>query len=214
MSLAELQRQFVDYIKSDGEGIVGAVSPSSLRGLPVYHHAYRASLIETLRDMFEQTHSWMGDDRFDEAALSHIASTPPNSWTLSDYGDDFDLTLSGLYPGHPEVAELAWMDWAMRRAFDGPDAGPLDMSLLGEVDWDDARLHLAPTLKMRTVGYLGRGSGGGTKRCLARRASDHHCLASGIDALLPEHIRRRTCRADDGKRRRGFWYHLRKIDDR
>ncbi len=151
MSLADLQRGFTAYLRGDGDDRVAAVSAQSLRGLPVYHYAYRASLIEALRDVFERTHSWLGDERFDDAARTHIAANPPNSWTMSDYGLGFDTTLIDLYPDNSEVPELAWLDWSLRIAFNGPDSGLLDMAGLTNVDWDTARLHLAPTLMMRAV---------------------------------------------------------------
>jgi hypothetical protein len=151
VSLAELQRGFTAYLRGNGEDRIASVSAQSQRGLPVYHYAYRASLIEALRDVFERTHGWLGDERFDDAARVHIASHPPCSWTMSDYGLGFDTTLAGIYPDNPEVPELAWLDWSLRIAFNGPDAAPLDVAGLAEVDWDTARLHLAPTLVMRQV---------------------------------------------------------------
>lgn len=151
MKLADIQRGFTAYIRGGGEDEMEIVAPQSLRGLPVYHYAYRASLIEALRDVFERTQAWLGDEFFDEAARAHIARHPPNSWTMSDYGVGFEETLDSLYPDNPEVAELAWIDWSLRIAFNGPDAAPLDVTSLAEVDWDAARLHLAPTLVMRSV---------------------------------------------------------------
>ncbi len=151
MTLADLQRDFVAYLKGDGSGIVEDVHTASLRGLPVYHFAYRASLVAALRDTFERTHAWLGDHQFDDAARAHIIASPPSSWTMSDFGLGFDRTLDGLYPNDPEVAELAWLDWSMRRAFDGADSGTLDTNALTDIDWDTAQLHLAPTLVMRTV---------------------------------------------------------------
>jgi hypothetical protein len=151
MTLAEIQRSFSAYIRSDGQDMLETVAPHTLRGLPVYHYAYRASLIEALRDVFERTHSWLGDEFFDDAALAHISRCPPTSWTMSDYGLGFADTLNALYPDNAEVAELAWIDWSLRIAFNGPDAPTLDMANLADVDWDAARLQLVPTLAMCRV---------------------------------------------------------------
>ena len=151
MTLAALQRSFVDYLKADPRGTVGGVPLSALRGLPVYHHAYRAALIAALRDTFERVHSWLGDEQFDAAARRHITDHPPASWTMSDYGTGFDATLAALYPDDPEVGELAWLDWTLRRAFEGPDADPVDPTQLADIDWDTACLTLVPTLRMRRV---------------------------------------------------------------
>ena len=48
-------------------------------------------------------------------------------------------------------AELAWLDWTLRRAFDGPDAEAVKPELLAEVDWDKAVLIFVPTLTMGEV---------------------------------------------------------------
>jgi hypothetical protein len=85
------------------------------------------------------------------AARKHIESHPPHSWTLTDYGDDFDRTLGELYPGDREVPELAWLDWSLRRAFDGPDATPIAAHALSGIDWDHAILCIVPTLRMRSI---------------------------------------------------------------
>jgi hypothetical protein len=151
MNLAQIQRGFTAYIRSDGQEQLETIARHSLRGLPVYHYAYRASLIEALRDVFERTHGWLGDEMFDDAARAHIARCPPNSWTMSDYGLGFENTLNALYPDNAEVAELAWIDWSLRIAFNGPDAPTLDMASLADVDWETARLRLVPTLAMRAI---------------------------------------------------------------
>jgi hypothetical protein len=151
MKLADMQRCFTAYIQGDDQQELEIVAPQSLRGLPVYHYAYRASLIEALRDVFERTVVWLGDALFDEAARAHTARHPPNSWTMSDYGLNFDVTLASLYPDNPEVGEMAWIDWSLRTAFNGPDAAPINVAGLADIDWDAARLHLAPTLTMRAV---------------------------------------------------------------
>lgn len=151
MSLARLQRDFRDYLRTGGAALEPAVPEGARRGLNVYHHAFRANLVACLRDTFEKTAAWLGDDAFETAALEHIADHPPSSWTLNDYGEGFDATLGALYPADPEVAELAWLDWTLRRAFDGPDSPEPDPAAWGEVDWDAAVLRLAPTFTLRPV---------------------------------------------------------------
>ncbi len=147
MRLIDLQNRFCDQLIAD-EGGYGwtALAGSADRGMAVYRHAYRARLIDCLRDTFEKTWSWLGDAAFEEAAAHHIRSRPPSSWTLGHYGLGFDVGLAALYPDDPEVRELAWLDWTLRRAFDGPDAEPVSREALAEVDWDEAILDLVPTL--------------------------------------------------------------------
>ncbi|PTS88617.1 MULTISPECIES: HvfC/BufC N-terminal domain-containing protein [unclassified Caulobacter] len=151
MSLLAIQRGLRDHILANQSGQSEGVSARGAAGLAVYRHAYRAQLVACLRDTFEQTWSWLGDDGFDAAALSHIVAHPPCGWTLDAYGEDFPETLTGLYPDDPEVAELAWLDWSLRRAFDGPDADPITPEALAEVDWESAVLTLPPTLTIGEV---------------------------------------------------------------
>lgn len=151
MSLRELQRDFCAFLREDGSVPLSGIAPQAQRGLAVYHYAHRATLHAALRDVFERTHGWLGDARFESAAAHHIACHPPVSWTLAAYGAGFHGTLAALYPDHPEVAELAWLDWSLRAAFNGPDSPALDLAGLAGLDWETARLTINPTLACRAV---------------------------------------------------------------
>jgi hypothetical protein len=147
MNLETLQADFCAYLRDRPN----AIEPQITGDLAVYHHAYRAQLLACLRDTFEKTWSWLGDDPFEDAARAHIEAHPPHSWTLNLYGEGFDATLARLHPDDAEIAELAWLEWTLRRAFDGQDADPIDRARLAEIDWDNAVLHLVPTLRLGTV---------------------------------------------------------------
>ena len=151
MTLLALQRSMREYLIRGAAEISAQIHGDPSPRLTVYHHAYRAQLVDCLRDTFERVWAWLGDAGFEAAARRHIESHPPHSWTLSDYGDEFDLTLSELYPDDPEVAELAWLDWSLRRAFDGHDARPVTAGALSDINWDHAILCIVPTLRMRSI---------------------------------------------------------------
>jgi hypothetical protein len=152
MTLDVLQRRLVDHILRGTQEISNEIRGDAVpRRLAVYHKAYRMQLLACLRDTFEKTWSWLGDEPFDAAGLQHIEKHPPTSWTLSDYGHLFAKTLRELYPQDPEVAELAWLDWTLRRAFDGPNAPSLSADRFASVDWEKARLHLVPTLRVASI---------------------------------------------------------------
>lgn len=151
MSLLDTQRGFRDHILAGAQTPLAGIAPAAECGLAVYRHAYRAQLIACLRDTYEKTWAWMGDEAFDRAALAHVEQTPPSSWTLSEYGAGFPQSLRTLFPADPEVADLAWLDWSLRRAFDGPNADAIAPQALAAVDWDNAVLHFLPTL---TVGEV------------------------------------------------------------
>lgn len=148
MSLLDTQRGFRDHILA---GTDAPLAGAPERGLAVYRHAYRAQLIASLRDTFEKTWAWLGDEAFDKAARHHVENHAPKSWTLNEYGADFIQSLRTLYPGDPEVPDLAWLDWTLRRAFDGPDADAIKPEALAQVDWDNAVLIFVPTLTMGEV---------------------------------------------------------------
>jgi hypothetical protein len=151
MSLERIQRAFLAHVVRGDDAIVAAVGARGRGGLAVHAHAYRANLVACLKDSYEKTLAWLGEDDFETAAREHITQHPPRGWTLNDYGEAFPRTLAGLYPADPEVEELAWLDWALRRAFDGPDANPPEPKAFGDIDWERAVLILSPTLATRQV---------------------------------------------------------------
>jgi hypothetical protein len=151
MNLADMQRDFYAWLTDGALTVEPQVPEPARRGLAVYHNALRANLIDCLSDSYERTHAWLGDAAFDTAARGHIENHPSRSWTLGDYGAGFAETLAGLYPADPEVAELAWLDWTLRRAFDGPDSPELDTASFAEIDWEDALLRIAPTMSVRRL---------------------------------------------------------------
>ncbi len=93
----------------------------------IYRNAYRARLMSCLRNNYEKTWSWIGDDAFDTAARQHCILNPPQSWTLDDYGTGFNETLGSLFQDDPEVAELALLEWAMQNAFGAVDEAVIDV---------------------------------------------------------------------------------------
>jgi len=151
-SLIELQRGLRDHLLAgDADARAPGLTPRADPGLAVYRHAYRSQLIACLRDTFEKTWAWLGDENFDAAALGYVEAHPPASWTLADYGQDFANTLRDVFPDDPEISELAWLDWTLRRAFDGQDAEAVDPAGLAGVDWEAAILAFPPTLVVRDV---------------------------------------------------------------
>lgn len=151
MTLLALQQSFRAYLQDGPNDLPSHVTAGAAAGLAVYHHAYRAQLQAALRDSFEKTRAWLGDEAFDMAASAHVVAAPPSSWTLGHYGRDFPETLDRIYPHDLEVGELARLDWALRRAFDGKDAEPVSSELFASVDWTSAGIELAPTLSVLNV---------------------------------------------------------------
>lgn len=149
MNLAALQQQFCDRLLDDA-------APDDAAGFGIYRNAYRARLMETLRTGFEKTWSWIGDDAFEAAARQHIILNPPSSWTLDDYGGDFDVTLAALFPDDLEVAELAWLERTMQRAFAALDEPPVTAEAAqahveSGGDWDRMRIGFVASLGVQPI---------------------------------------------------------------
>ncbi len=151
MSLAALQRAFQAHILTGDDTVVALIDPAMRRGLPVYHYAYRASLREALRDVFEKTLLWLGDDAFDAAADAYVAVTPSCSWTLSDYGAGFADVLAIRWAADPEVGEIAWLDWSLRHAFAAGALTASNAAQLAAADWETVHLTLAPHVAFRRI---------------------------------------------------------------
>jgi hypothetical protein len=148
MSLLDLQRRFqARLLAAAGEGPDGGAAPP--RGLLVYQKAYRATLKQCLCETFEKTRLWLGPRDFDAAAEAYVAETPSRSFTLAAYGEGFDARLGARWSKDPEVGELAWLDGALRRAFDAADAPPLGLEDLSIAAVAEGTLLFQPALEIR-----------------------------------------------------------------
>ncbi|MDO9004338.1 MAG: DNA-binding domain-containing protein [Aquabacterium sp.] len=138
--------------------VVSVVPGSAAQRLGIYHHAYRARLQETLRDSFGHTVLYLGDEWFDALSAEFIETHPSESANLRWYGGAYPdwlaqrLSDAGSALGdHPEVAEIARLDWTMRAAFDGLDAPVLalaDVAALAPEDWATVVFKPHPTLAL------------------------------------------------------------------
>ena len=130
-ALAEVQRQLAHHMLDRQPDLALALIKSSpgfdsAQRLGIYHHAYRARLSEVLADTFAKTNLFMGSEVFGEHAAAFAVAHPPLTRSLSRYGAEFPAHLASLYPGNPELHELAQLDWDLRTCFDGPDVPALD----------------------------------------------------------------------------------------
>lgn len=161
MSLRDLQADFQAYVR-DQEGVTSAFAArlatppggDGARRMRVYHHAYRARLGQVLREVFDKTWSYLGDDAFSQAVETYVALHPSTSPSLDDFGAAFPEHVASLWPAEADVGELAWLDWAMRRVFDGEDAEALGARVLGSLSgdaWNTVGFAFHPTLTVRAV---------------------------------------------------------------
>ena len=156
-ALPTLQAEFHAHLLGNdsdfAERVAGGGRIDTTTRLHIYHHAYRARLLDTLRDCYEKTWAYLGDDRFDSAALAYIEAHAPSERSLRWYGEGFPAWLNRRYPDDGDIGELAAMDWQLRLAFDGPDARALPLQALSAVDWEQVGFAFAPTLSIEPLRF-------------------------------------------------------------
>lgn len=163
-SLLDLQSRLQAHVLADDEAalldVVSRGPGGAAPRLGIYHHAYRARLLETLRDSFGHTLMYLGDEWFDALSTEFIEAHPSASANLRWYGHALPdwlaqrLNHDEALGDHPEVAELARLDWALRSAFDGPDAPVLaltDLAALAPEAWATVAFKPHPTLALLSL---------------------------------------------------------------
>ena len=130
-------------------GAANRLGTRSASGFPIYQNNYRAQLVGCLEISFPLVHTWLGDEAFLHAAVTHIEAHPPYAWTLDAYPAHFGATLATLYPNNPDLHELAWIELALSDAFVAADAEPIALDALASIDWDTARIRFVPSLEHR-----------------------------------------------------------------
>lgn len=103
--------------------------------LDVYRNTFASVLTTALRLSFPAVQRLVGDDFFGGAARIFIASAPPGSACLDDYGALFPSFLAAFKPAQslaylPDVARL---EWAVNRALHARETVALDTKRLVEL---------------------------------------------------------------------------------
>lgn len=157
-TLAEQQRQFLNAVLDADQPVPAGWTERHAAGLAIYRNNYRATLIEAMRATFARTARLVGSDAFHQAAAHHLIAHPPTGWTLDDVGAGFDRTCAELFRDDAEVAELAWLEWAMHRAFTARTMPALTgpgfaaaCADFAEEDWAALGLVFAPAVAVMPV---------------------------------------------------------------
>ncbi|MFZ9394437.1 MAG: putative DNA-binding domain-containing protein [Erythrobacter sp.] len=159
-SLAQAQAAFMAQVLDEDAPMPAGWSRRHAAGMAVYRGNFRAALVEALRDTYDKTARWVGEEAFRAAAAHHVILHPPHSWTIDAAGAGFSETCAELFANDPEVAELAWLEWAMLHAFTAADTQPLDAdgfaaatADFSEDQWAMLRLEFVPGVATREVAH-------------------------------------------------------------
>lgn len=145
-----------------GQGAIDdAILPSrqqtSAERLAVYQHAYLARLLEVLRELFPCTRFAVGDDLFDQFAAAYLRRYPPTSYTLGRLADHWALYLDETKPADADwgrfVVEVAQLEQAIDRVFDGPGPEALPPFSLPADAGGDLRLAFVPGLELHAFQF-------------------------------------------------------------
>lgn len=127
--------------------------------LGVYHHAYRARLVECLADDFPIVQRMLGDDAFAGLARRYIAAHPSQSPNLNSFGQQFASFAKTQADGPVAaalVSDLARLEWAMIEVLHAP-ASPLpstsELAGLSPEQWAHVRFVPSATLRFLEFGH-------------------------------------------------------------
>lgn len=157
-SLAERQAAFMRAVLDDGAPLPEGWGNSQAAGMAVYRGNYRSALMGALESTFERTRRYVGEGAFAQAAIHHAIRNPPSGWTIDETGVGFDATCGELFGENPEVAELAWLEWAMLELATAPDGQALSpeefaaaSAEFGDEEWMALLLEFQPRAISRVV---------------------------------------------------------------
>ena len=166
MRLNDWQRELESYLLGNDPQAMQALLPelqdgptlSGARGLAIYHHAYRARLLETLRGDYPAVHAWLGDEECDGLLHAYLRVYPPRHYSLRWLGEHLATFIEQYLVAEQAapLAELARLEWAFTLAFDATDAAPLGLEQVAAVpagQWPALRFAAHPSLQCLPCRY-------------------------------------------------------------
>jgi hypothetical protein len=117
-----------EYVVPDG------LAPQSR--LAIYRNTANSTLLSALRLTYPAVQALVGSEFFEGAARLFIEQYPPSSALLDSYGKSFPEFLAQM----PQAASLAYLpdtarlEWAVNEVLHAPDAKPLDLQRLEQLD--------------------------------------------------------------------------------
>lgn len=180
-SLQTIQQQMLQAVLAEKAAKLRAVRSDDLadaeQRLSVYHHGYRTRLRDALKNEFTGLQCMAGR-HFHVLLDTYVAAHPSEHYNIRWYGADLASFLDETHPwcDKPQLAEMAYVDWAISTAFDAEDElciGIADLSSVPPHAWANLRLGMQKHLRVLTVTHnidaFRRSADAGTKRPHLRR---------------------------------------------
>jgi len=152
-SVAEIAARDGDDRAAVDTMIVGDARLSAVERLDVYASMYFVRIHDVLRGDYARTLAVVGGEAFHGLVTDYLQACPPAHPSLREAGarlPDF-LAEHALARERPWLAELARLERARLEVFDGPDATPLSITALGQLQAErfaTLRLALVPSHRL------------------------------------------------------------------
>jgi hypothetical protein len=166
MQLNDWQREIEAYLLGQEStpnpalraSLLGSPALSAEDGLAIYHNAYRARLLEAVRDDYHAVHGWLGDEEFDALAGAYIEAHPSQHFSLRWLGARLAEFIEGYLVAEQSapLSELARLEWAFTLAFDAPEGVPLSLQQMASLpaeDWPTLQVRLLPSVQWQSCRY-------------------------------------------------------------
>jgi Putative DNA-binding domain len=180
-SLQTIQQQMLQAVLAERAAKLRAIRSDDIadagQRLSVYHHGYRVRLHDALKNEFTGLQCMTGR-RFHALLDTYVKAHPSEHYNIRWYGADLPSFLDETHPwcDEPQLAEMAYVDWAISTAFDAEDeysVGMADLSAVPPHAWANLRLSMQKHLRVITVTHnvdaFRRAADGGAKRPRLRR---------------------------------------------
>ena len=170
LDLGALERWFADVVMSPGDleaAVAGSLAAdrleavvtagpqlSALDRLDVYHHAYKARLVECLLDYYPAIAHAIGDDAFTALCHAYVERYPSRQPNLNFFGRHMAAFCAER--GEPFLADLARLEWSIVEVLHAETAeviAPEALAAIAPERWAEARLSPAKAARVHSFAY-------------------------------------------------------------
>ena len=161
-ALRELQNEFLNYLlekpSSIVNNIVSAGNVTAQQRLGLYADGYKLRLKEAVSTDYEQLHTYLGDDMFDQLMNEYINQYPSHHPSLRYYSKNIPDLLSEGEPWSqaPELIEIARIEKAFCDSFDAADCEAVTLQYLSKIaedSWPTLKIQFHDSIQLLAMQY-------------------------------------------------------------
>lgn len=158
MSQTEFVTALLDPTAPTPKGLITPEGEVAERRFAIYRNNVAVSLTEALEAGFPALQTLIGPTRFKALAGIYLRTYPPSDPRLMYFGDKMAELLPTIEPlsPYPYLADVAQLEWAIRRSYHAEDSMAFDPATLGALSPDELSalvLNFAPATRLVTSRY-------------------------------------------------------------